>query len=1178
MDTATDKGTNQASAAVRTRCDAPNLRRSARRAGLGRTGPFLLLALLLSYPAVGWGQQPYASNQSVVTPVRPSAPTFDRTRLDAVIAVRHEDAPLLDVLQALSHQSGFTLSYGSHPELLAHRVTLVRDRITVLEALHEAIRGTDFSLKVSRNEGLIVTRDPNRAERAEPVPERAQVPAQTGTLFGRVVEADTGGGLPGVNVTVVGTGAGAATDLNGRYRIPGLAPGAYTVRASFIGYRSEEVSEVPVTDGEETELNFVLEEDVAGLEEVVVVGYGEQRLQDVTGSISSISSEDIAKIPTATIDQALQGRAAGVQVTQASSEPGGGVRIRIRGAGSINAGNGPLYVIDGLPIDNSMPLGLGAGAIHSATPRNPLSALNPADVASVEVLKDASATAIYGARGANGVILVTTKSGRGQGLRVEYNGYGGMQEVSRTLDLLNAREYMELVNGIRQDLGQPPPYTPEEIAAAGEGTDWQDEIFETAPITSHQLALSGGAEATRYYTSFGYFNQQGVVRTAGVERYVARLNLTHAWRRFNFGLNLNTSLVENDYAPVGGGVNAEAGAIFAALQMPPNLPVYDEDGGFTDPQNDLNNPVALIEGFSDEADLNRTFGTAYAEYDVLDGLTARLNVGSDRQNGERRVYESNLTIFGRAARGRATVTASEQSTSLGELTLTYNKLFKQRHLLTLLGGATYQVFDQSFTRAQAEGFPADITETYNLALGENFLRPASSRQKSQLLSYLGRANYTFADKYLLTGTFRVDGSSRFGENSKFGYFPSLALGWRLSEESFLERATALDDLKLRLSYGVTGNQEIGNYNSLLLLTSGATAVIGEQPVIETEPSRIANPDLQWEETTQYDIGLDFSFFGGRLNGSLDYFVKDTDNLLLAFPVPTSTGFNQVIRNAGNVRNKGFEAALNTINLDGPFEWTSSLTFATLDNEVTDLAGAAEVIMGGVQFVPNFTIIREGAPLNAYYGFVVDGIVQEGQTLPAQPDAQPSDLIVRDVNGDGQITADDRQILGSPFPDVTLGLQNNFRYKNFGLSFFLDAVFGRELFNANWTFTDYPVNPERNRLADPLLDRWTPTNPSTEHPSGVLPSRYAGNAANSRAVEDGSYVRLQNVTLTYDLPVQRVGALRSASLYFGVQNVFTITDYSGYSPDVSSQGGSNVLVDFNAYPATRTFTLGLNVGL
>lgn len=1101
------------------------------------------------------------------------------------------DVPLEQALIKLYENSGVPVSFS--PSLLPENVAVscACPTATVREALNRLLENTGLHYREIAAVVLIVdvsaqpeiTRDrpPVRyaaLDELAPLPPTSRMRVATlGTITGRVSDAATQQPLSGASVSIIGTQLGTLTDPEGRFSLSGVPPGTHGVRANMIGYAPLEQT-VEVVDGQIAVVNFAMEAEAVTLEGVVAVGYGTQRRRDVTGAVTSINAEEATDaVPIASVQQAIQGRVAGVQITQSSSEPGGGVRIRVRGAGSINASNDPLYVIDGLPISDAG--GVTSNSRQTLTERNPLNALNPNDIASIEILKDAAATAIYGARGANGVVLITTKRGSAGETRIDYEGYAGMQQVANKIDVLNAQEYMQVLNDIRTDQGLPAEFSSEELAASGTGTDWQEEIMRSAPMQSHQLSFSGGSETNRYFASFGYLGQEGVVRGSGMDRYTGRLNSSHERGDLRFGVNLNSSVIEDDFAPGGIGINMASGAIFAALQVPPTLSIRDSNGDFTDPQNDINNPVAIIEGIEESARTTRIFGNLYGEYDLQDWLTARVNVGTDRFNIRHDTYESRLTLNGAGAGGIADARSVEGSSDLAELTLTLNRTFADRHNLTLLGGTTYQIFRNRSFGASTQGFPSDVTGVDNLALGAAYQRPSSSRSSNQLLSYLGRLNYDYEGRYLATLSLRADGSSRFGEENRFGYFPSVALGWRLSDEPFLRNAPFLNDLKLRLSYGVTGNQEIGNYRSLLLLGTGATSVLGETPVVGTEPSRIPNPALKWERTTQLNLGTDFTLFDNRLSGSVELYRKDTEDLLLDFPLPLSTGFGFITRNAGAVRNEGIELTLNTINLEGPLKWESGLTFSTLRNRVLDLAGAREAVIGGVGWVPDFALVREGAPIGAYFGYQVDGIVQEGETVPGRSGVTPApgDLKVRDVNGDGVITADDRMIIGSPFPEFTFGLTNTFSYGPLSLSVFVQGVQGQEIFNATWTFSDSPINFVRNRLAEPYLNRWTPSNPTNEHPSFVDPSSWAGNTVNSRAVQDASYIRLQNVTLTYDLPSSLLGDLTgAASVYVSGQNLVTFTDYSGYNPDVSVRGSSNFLVDMSAYPLARIITAGMSL--
>ena len=636
------------------------------------------------------------------------------------------------------------------------------------------------------------------------------------TVSGKVVD-DNNLPLPGVNVQIKGTSSGTITNMEGEFTIE--ANTDVILIFSFLGFETKEVN----YQGQE-DLSVILNENVGELDQVLVVGYGTVKKSDLTGSVASVGEDDFPAGAQSSAVNLLQGKAAGVQVTQADSKPGGGFSVRIRGANSITAGNEPLYVIDGLP-----------GA--------PANALNPGDIESIEILKDASATAIYGSRGANGVVMITTKKGRPGDIAVSYSGYYGVQEVANRLDLLDAGEYSSFLNGIQEDQGLPPLFSSEEIARAGNGTAWQDEIFRTAVIQNHQFSVSGGSQNTSYYVSLNHFNEDGVLINTGFDRSSARVNIEHNTDKFNFGINLNTSLVNNQDVPYGG-LNADAGVIPAALQMDPLTPVFNENGAYSENSDlDLDNPVAQAETIFYNTETNRTFGNVFAEYFIVDELSAKVNFGSDRGISRSDNYITNVTRRGQSTNGQADIIASESTSTLLDLTLNYKDTIGEDHQISAVAGYSYQEFNNRGFNAGSQNFPTDAFFTDNLGAGDQErYSVGSDRSKNQLLSYLGRINYNWLNKYLVTASFRIDGSSRFGEDKKYGYFPSLALGWKIEEEQFLKDFEDLSTLKLRTSYGVTGNQAIGNYNSLVLLGSAGTAVFNDQQFAAIAPTQLNNPD------------------------------------------------------------------------------------------------------------------------------------------------------------------------------------------------------------------------------------------------------------------------------------------------------------------------------------------------
>ena len=998
--------------------------------------------------------------------------------------------------------------------------------------------------------------------------------AQSQIIRGKVTSSENQSALPGINILIKNSSTGTTTNAEGQFEIEANSDAILVF--SGIGYITQEV---PVK--KKTNLDIQLSDDTRQLNELVVVGYGTQKKRDLTGAVSSLDSKEFNKGIQTSVDQLISGRAAGVQVTQSSSEPGGGVTIRIRGANSINANNEPLYVIDGLPINNAQNVP-GSTIVSETAPRNPLNALNPNDIESVEILKDASATAIYGSRGANGVILITTKKGQKGKLNVNYSVSGGISKVAKTVPVLSAKQYISLLNDLRSDMKQQPEFTPDQIAAIGEGTNWQKEIFRNGSVQNQQLSFSGGQDKFNYYASLNYFDQKGVVISSGIKKYIGRVNLNYNSDKFKFGLSLNSSLVKDDFVPNGVSVNEGAGIINTAIYQDPTLPIKNANGTWAQTQIvNLENPVGLANEVNDVASTNRTFGSVFAEYFFIPDLSVKVNLGTDLQDSRRDLFTSRLTKRAEGTKGVASVQTTNSYNNLIELTARYHKSLNKDHQLEILGGYTYQEFEVATLSAGAQNFPLDALQTDNLAAGaQNTFSLGSGRTKNQLLSYLGRVNYNLYDKYLLTASIRADGSSRFGDNNKFGIFPSVALGWRIKDELFLKNVNAIADLKIRASYGQTGNQDIGSYKSLVLLGPQGQAIYDGAPYVGISTTQLPNPDLKWETTTQLDIGVDFGLFANRITGSIDYFSKETKDLLLQLPVPRTTGFTTTYKNVGGLRNRGFEFSIASVNVVAPFTWKTSANLSIVRNEVTDLGTLPFILGGSAGFTNDFTIIRKGDPLNSYYGYVVDGVFQQSDNIAssAQPLARPGEYKYVDVNKDGAINSADRTILGSPFPKFNYGLNNDFTYGPFNFSFFFQGVQGSSVFNLNRTESENPNSFRRNRLEETYTDRWTPTNPTNKNSSAIpVAVSYASNV-NSRAVEDASYLRLKTVQLSYNIPTAKWKNIKNVQVYVTGQNLFTITKYTGYDPEVSAFGTSNVRADYNAFPLAKTFTAGLSINL
>lgn len=984
----------------------------------------------------------------------------------------------------------------------------------------------------------------------------SQITAQV-SVTGQVRDSEDNSPVVGATVLVKGTSTGTITDVDGNYSIE-APPSSNVLVFSYIGYEPQEIQ----VDNQRV-INVTISPATAQLDEVVVVGYGTVRKSDLTGSVGSVNGEELNSVSQTSVDQVLQGRVAGVRITQTNAEPGGGFSVRIRGTNSITAGNEPLYVVDGLP------------------GTNPLNSLNPSDIQSVEVLKDASATAIYGARGSNGVVIITTKQGKKESpLVVNYNVSVGLQEPSKTLDMMNAQEYMSFYNDVYADRGLAAPFTPEDINTIGNGTDWQDEVLRSAGVQDHRISFSGGSRETQYYLSLGYFNQSGIVLNSGFQRFSGRINLVHAIsEKLNVGINFNNSIENKNSARVGLGVNVDAGVVGAALQMPPTDPVYDDNGNFAVSLQDLSNPVGQAETIDDFDRITRMFGNAYIDYKILNHLNAKVNFGFSRRNIEGEVFFDNQTLIGQLFDGQASRNFGDNTDYLFEFTSQYDPDLGNDHRLSLLGGFGYQQFISSGFSATSRNFSSTAFGANNLGAGEaaqNLV--ASNKQENTIVSGFARLNYNLQDKYLLTGTFRADGSSRFGENNKVAYFPSGALAWRISNESFFPETSFIEDLKLRASIGISGNQEIGNGQSQILLGRGPVAVLDGVELESIAPLQLANPDLKWETTQSLNIGMDMTFSGGRISGSVEYFKNKTRDLLLALPVPTTTGFGTSLQNVGDTENSGFEFNVTSRNLTGAFSWTSDLNFSTLKNEVTNLGELPRILQGGVRFINDFTLLEPGVPMNSYFGYEYAGVFQSESDIensPTQANAYVGGRKFRDIDGDGAITPEDRTVLGNPFPDLTLGLNNVFKYKGFQLEFFFEGRFGYELANVTNIDSENPIDDLRNRQRY-VLDRWTPTNNTSDIPSFIRPSRPFD--FNSRVIEDASFFRLRNFRLAYSFPGLENRNISSLTIYLAGQNLFTITDYRGYNPDINVLGSSNTVVDYTAYPLARTYSFGIDVKL
>jgi TonB-dependent starch-binding outer membrane protein SusC len=1044
----------------------------------------------------------------------------------------------------------------------------------------------------------------------------AQLTAQTTVrVDGTVRDSAAGTPLAGATVLVVGTKAAATVGADGRYTLR-VAPGTYFVRAQRIGYAAQQRS-VEIVTGRGNVIDFALAARATQLEAVVSVGYGTQRKRDLTGAVTVVGTGALERAPLTSIEQFLAGNAPGVVVNTASNAPGGGISVRVRGNSSISGNAEPLYVIDGFPIENDLEgTSAGNGGRTRTVPANPLAAINPNDIESMQILKDASATSIYGARGANGVVIITTKQGVGSKPQFTADYWAGQQEVTRTYDLLNAQEYMDYANEWARNSLLAEPFPDSLRRTLTNNTDWQDQIFRRAGMQSLQLTMRGattGSNRTRYALSGGLLDQDGIVIGSGIRRFSGRANLTQqVGSRLEIGATVTGSRVATRSASTDGQQNRGAGVVSGALQYQPILPVRRPDGSysyiFTDIPSVLNppetpNPVSQALEVADSLFDTRLLANAYGEFSLHKTLRFRSSLGGDYANRGRYTYFPRNTLRGSESNGEAIRADGVTTSWLNENTLTW-QTSRGGHAWTLLGGFTRQQQEQVNETVSNSQFVSDINGYNDIGSGTQQGGPVatSRRQVWTLMSYLSRLNYSFNDRYLVTLTARRDGSSRFGAGKKWGVFPSAAFAWRASEESFLKQWNGLNELKLRASTGTVGNPSIRPYNSLARLADQPYS-FGGALVPGYYPFGVANPDLTWESTNERNLGVDIGLYD-RLTATVDYYTKTTRDLLLTVQLPLETGFVNALQNLGSVRNAGIEVDIGYQVIKPTakgLSWRTAVNYARNRNRVVDLGGLAELQADFI--TQDFNLpgsrILTGKPIGMFFGFISDGVIRNAADSAAYTTlnfangrrARPGELKIRDVAGrdslgnlvmtpDGRITLDDRTTIGDPTPAFTYGWSNTVTWRSFELTALLQGVQGNDVLNVNRLRSE--VSPRSNVQRDRYFDRWTPENPNGRFPAiGENPNQVGVNNYTTDLLEDGSFARLRTLTFTWTVPerLTRGRGLSSARLYVTGNNLFTWTRYDGFNPDVSSGGvgASNRGVDIGAYPLARSFTIGATVG-
>ncbi len=997
-------------------------------------------------------------------------------------------------------------------------------------------------------------------------------------ITGHIKDVRTGEPLIGASVIVKSEkGQGVVTDYDGNFSLQTKVEAPLTLRVEYVGYRPLDVD---VYDFEEP-VEIALIDNSNRLDEVVVVGYGVQKRKALTGAVTTVKNDELLQASTS-FDNILGGAVAGLDATSSSGQPGASINIRIRGGNSINGGNEPLYVIDGVLIYNSNSA-TKTGVSYADSNFNPLASINPSDIESIEVLKDVSASAIYGSRGANGVIIVTTKNGKRGRVKVDYGYSIGVSKVRKTLDLLNAEQWGDLYLDLATDAQKTATgVTPAVVSTWGAGTDWQDALFRTATTQQHQLSISGGSDVERFLISANYTDQEGVIRGTDFTRLGARINYERdIFKNVTVGLksNVSKSTQKGSYS-FGSYSNGFSGILEQALRTSPAVPIYNPDGSYNyaNPfeagdfvrSGQTANPIADLSEVDAETKVDNVLVSVFGSWEIIPGLRLRVQGSTDIINTRQNFFGPSTSTAGFNTEGYASIGSKRWESDQVEATLTWNKKWN-KHEIEVLGGYTYQQEKSENVLAASANFANENLGYHSLQAGSQLITPQSNFVTSVLYSGIGRINYSLLDRYHLTATLRADGSSRFAKNKKWGWFPSLGFSWNVNEEKFLKSQKWIEDLKIRASIGTVGNQEIGDYRFLSTYAATHYYLGGGTKNAAYYRSGLGNDDLKWETTTSYDLGFDLSILKGKLNFVFDYYHKKTSDLLLSIPVEQTTGFSSQLSNVGNVTNDGVEFAVNaTLIQQKDLSWNASANIAHNKNKVTSLGTQQDEIING-----NQTIIRVGEALGTYYGWVFDGVVQSGDDLGKVPapsnktNVEYGDAKFVDQNGDGVVDqANDRVVLGSAQPKFTYGFASQLRYKNWNLSFNFQGSYGNKLYNQLEQALESP-NASYNASAK-LAYRWSETNPST-----TVPRAYALNLYNSyldsRFIEDASYLRLKNIQVGYSFkPRLQNGTKLGIYLYASAQNLLTITNYSGFDPEYSGY------LDRGTYPTARTFTFGVKL--
>ena len=1161
----------------------PSSPRGALLGALSRPVVLLLALLALAGPARAQDEYATTEKRGAAPLASVSAVDLNLSKLNQAISLRLSEVPLRQALQHVSRQSGIQLIY--HEPLVAaidRKVSVAREDVTVLEALYDVLRGTGLRVHLTPSGRLVI------ASRTELEDARRQ----TGSIAGRVTDAATGGPLPGANVVLVGTTQGSSTDIDGRYVIAGIEPGTYNVQASIIGYETQIVENVSVATGELAVVDFTLREASLGLDEVVVVGYVSQRQRDLSGAITTVDAEKLNPIATTSINQMLQGKAPGLNLQTRTAQPGGGVSANIRGAVSPNGNNTPLYIIDGVPVTeyrSSVP-GLADGDLgfYGGIDRDPLSYLNPSDIETITVLKDASATAIYGSAAANGVVLITTKGGRAGNIQVNYRGSYTRETPHEYFPLLDAQQFMREQDRLAyerylfdnqiapygtRDPAAVPPYVPlfsqDEIGAAGAGTDWLDMITRSGYVQEHNIALSGGSTNTVAYASFNYQDNHAVLEGSSLARYSGRVNLDqNISEAVRVRLRMSASRLDGNNASTGSNAGGaeKYNMLQAAYSYAPTLDVYDDRGEYTYTFNRLIMSPAAFLTIDDNSRTTTLFATPTLEVDLSDQLTANLVGQVNQESTVRNFYLPRTTNNAQLPEGMAQKGEGSVHNYSTEAYLTYRNRFGAGEL-TLVGGAGYYKTMQEGFSVQGVGFFTDAFRYNNLGVSSELLQNTIGSYKNARtkLSQFARLNYSLRDRYIVSLVARRDGSSIFSEEHQYGIFPGASVAWILSEEPFLQRVPQLSQLKLRAGYGLAGNESVLSGNTLQLYSPGYPFLIGNTLYNGIALSQVANPYLSWEKVHTFNAGLDFGLWRHRVSGSFDYFVKTARDLLDFNPLPANNAVGRVADNVGSTRSRGFELALHTRNLHGgAFTWDSDLSISNYRSFWVERNPR----------VPLSPWVDPEGDMDAIYGWETDGLIRSEADIPAHmPDANLGNIRYVDQNGDGVLDQLDVVVIGHGTPRWVLGFNNTWSYKNIDLNVFVYGNLGYQRDNnyaPNVASISQLTNPDNTTVY--ATDIWSSTNPDGDYP-GVATNPYDSQnptLRNDFNLKEAGFLRLRNVSLGYALPAAWIGgaSVRTARVFLNLQDVGVLTNYPGFDPEYT---------EANPYPKSYSTTIGVEIG-